>query len=124
MTTSAPHILLDGLIFPEAPRWRDGRLWFSDIFGHKVMTVDLDGRSETIMELPGWPCGLGFLADGSLLVSSTNDARVLRRAANGTEVFADLGAFVEAAPDTLLINDLVADEQTQAYAGGTSKRMR
>lgn len=23
-------VLLDGLTFPEAPRWHEGRLWFSD----------------------------------------------------------------------------------------------
>jgi sugar lactone lactonase YvrE len=123
MTTSAPHILLDGLIFPEAPRWRNDRLWFSDIFGHKVKTVDLAGRSETVLEIEGWPCGLGFLADGSLLISSTNDARVLRKAGNGPELFADLGAFVEFIPDALVINDLIADEQGWAYVGGASKRM-
>ena len=39
-----PEVLLDGLTFPEAPRWRDGRLWFSDFYSHRVMTVDLAGR--------------------------------------------------------------------------------
>ena len=24
--------LLDGLTFPEGPRWHDGRLWFSDFY--------------------------------------------------------------------------------------------
>jgi sugar lactone lactonase YvrE len=123
MTTGAPHILLDGLIFPEAPRWRNDRLWFSDIFGHTVKTVDLAGRSETALEIAGWPCGIGFLADGSLLVSSTNDATVLRHAGNGPEVFADLRTFVEAVPDALLINDLIADEQDRAYVGGMSRRV-
>lgn len=28
--------LLDGLTFPEAPRWRDGRLWFSDFHTHRA----------------------------------------------------------------------------------------
>lgn len=121
MATSSPQILLDGLVFPEAPRWREGRLWFSDVFAHKVMTVDLEGKPETVLEIPGWPCGLGFLADGSLLISSTSDAKVSRLAGNGTEVFADLSDFVEVVPDTLLINDLIADEQGRAYVGGTSR---
>jgi hypothetical protein len=29
--TLVPKVLLDGLIFPEAPRWHDGRLFFSDM---------------------------------------------------------------------------------------------
>jgi hypothetical protein len=24
------RVVLDGLAFPEVPRWRDGQLWFSD----------------------------------------------------------------------------------------------
>ena len=34
-----PRILLNGLIFPEGPRWRDDKLWFSDICGARVMTA-------------------------------------------------------------------------------------
>ena len=39
-------VLLDGLTFAEAPRWRDGKLWFSDFYSHRVMCVGLDGRAE------------------------------------------------------------------------------
>ena len=38
-------VLLDGLAFPEGPRWRDGKLWFSDMHDQCVKTVDLDGRN-------------------------------------------------------------------------------
>ena len=48
-------ILLSGLTFPEAPRWRADRLWFSDFYSFRVMTVGLDGRDETIAEVPGRP---------------------------------------------------------------------
>ena len=56
-------VLLDGLEFPEGPRWHDGRLWFSDTEKGRVMTVGLDGNAETIVEVPGWPSGLGWLPD-------------------------------------------------------------
>ena len=36
--------LIEGLGFLEGPRWRDGRLWFSDFVSRKVHTVDLDGE--------------------------------------------------------------------------------
>ena len=55
-------ILLSGLTFPEAPRWRGDRLWFSDFYSFRVMTVDLAGRDETIAEVPGRPSGLGWTA--------------------------------------------------------------
>src|SRR5205823_2168020 len=35
-----PELLLEGLHFAEGPRWHDGKLWFSDIFAGRVMTVD------------------------------------------------------------------------------------
>ena len=54
-----PETLLAGLAFPEGPRWRDGRLWFSDMHSHRVLTVDLEGRSETVCEVKNRPSGLG-----------------------------------------------------------------
>jgi sugar lactone lactonase YvrE len=44
-----PTLLLDGLVFPEGPRWHDGKLWFSDMQDHKVMTVDEQGQAETVL---------------------------------------------------------------------------
>jgi len=71
-------VLLDGLVFPEAPRWHDGKLWFSDLLAHQVRTVDLDGRTTLVAEVPGMPSGLGWLPDGRLLVVSMRDRRLLR----------------------------------------------
>jgi sugar lactone lactonase YvrE len=45
------EVLVGGLAFPEAPRWRDGELWFSDFYSHRVLTVDLAGRLETVVTL-------------------------------------------------------------------------
>ena len=28
--------VLDGLTFPEAPRWHDGRLWLSDFYSERL----------------------------------------------------------------------------------------
>ena len=44
-------VLLDKLAFPEGPRWHGGKLYFSDMHAHKVMTVDLNGKTETICEV-------------------------------------------------------------------------
>lgn len=40
--------LVDGLDFPEALRWHNGKLWFSDMGTGWVMTVGLDGRTESV----------------------------------------------------------------------------
>ena len=73
-----PELLLGGLMFPEGPRWRDGRLWFSDQHAREVVAVDAKGRRETIVEVPGHPSGLGWLPDGTLLIVSMNDRKLLR----------------------------------------------
>jgi sugar lactone lactonase YvrE len=77
--TSTPRLLADGLVFAEGPRWRGDRLWFSDMHGEAVYTVDLDGRLDTVVSLPGRePSGLGFLPDGSLLIVSMREPEILR----------------------------------------------
>ena len=71
--------LTGDVVFAEGPRWRDGRLWFSDMHGEAVYSVSLDGDRRTELQLPGRrPSGLGFLPDGSLLVVSMLDRQILR----------------------------------------------
>ncbi|HME69354.1 MAG TPA: SMP-30/gluconolactonase/LRE family protein, partial [Myxococcota bacterium] len=73
-----PTVLLDGLAFAEGPRWHDGKLFFSDMQDAKIRTVDLDGRVDTVAEVPALPSGLGWLPDGRLLMVSMEDRRLLR----------------------------------------------
>jgi sugar lactone lactonase YvrE len=107
---SATTVLLDGLAFPECPRWRDGRLWFSDVHARRVLSVDLDGTAEVVLELDDRPTGLGFLPDGSLLVASA-DRRLILRVRNGAaSVHADLSTLpVE------WLNDMVVTPAGRAY---------
>jgi sugar lactone lactonase YvrE len=105
-------VLVDGLAFPEGPRWHDGKLWFSDMHAYQVKTVDLSGRLETIVEVPGQPSGLGWLPDGRLLVVSMTDRRLLRLDATGLTTVADLASFA-----TYHCNDMVVDMAGRAYVG-------
>ncbi len=105
--------ILDPLSFPEGPRWRDGRLWFSDMHAHRVMTVTPDGRAETVVETPGACSGLGWDPQGRLLVVSMDDQRLLRLGEGGLETLADLTPLCDPAP----INDMVVDRQGRAYVG-------
>jgi sugar lactone lactonase YvrE len=109
---AAPDVLLDGLYFPEGPRWHDDRLWFSDMHGHRVMTVGLDGSESTVVEVPGAPSGLGWLPDGRLLVVSMEDRRLLRLDDGGLTEVADLNPWA-----TFHCNDMVVDAQGRAYVG-------
>lgn len=105
-------VLLDGLLFPECPRWHKGKLWFSDMAARQVMTVDLEGDTELIVEVPGQPAGLGWLPDGRLLVVSMTDRRLLRLDAKGLVQVSDLSKFA-----TYHCNDMVVDAQGRAYVG-------
>jgi sugar lactone lactonase YvrE len=108
-----PKLLVDGLAFPETPRWHDGRLYFSDMDDNKVKTVDMDGRTEVVAEVPNRPSGLGWLPDGTLLVVSMHERKVLRVDPGGSlGVHADLGDVA-----TFHCNDMVVDGQGRAYVG-------
>jgi sugar lactone lactonase YvrE len=60
MKHTRTEILIDGFSFVEGPRWHEGRLWFSDMIGQKVYTVDLKGNLKEIVEVPNRPSGLDF----------------------------------------------------------------
>ena len=106
------EILLEGLVFPEGPRWHAGRLWFSDMDAGRVMTVDLEGRAETVAYVPGRPSGLGWLPDGRLLVVSMTDRRLLRLEPDGLVEAADLSKLA-----SCHLNDMVVDVRGRAYVG-------
>jgi sugar lactone lactonase YvrE len=92
----SPTPLANGFCFGEGPRWFEGLLWFSDMLGEAVHTVDLAG-SMTTLALPGRaPSGLGFRPDGTLLIASTEDRQVLRYDGDTVVLVADLRDVVPA----------------------------
>jgi sugar lactone lactonase YvrE len=106
-------VVLDGLLFPEGPRWHDGRLWFSDQHDKRVVAMSVDGTAETIVEIPQQPSGLGWLPDGRLLVVSMIDRKLMRLETDGTLVLhADLADLAPGA-----CNDMVVDATGRAYVG-------
>lgn len=106
------EIFLDGLTFPEGPRWHNGKLWFSDMQGLFVMSVSPSGKSEKIIEVKRSPSGLGWLPDGRLQVVSMIDRRLLRLDAGGLVEVADLSHLA-----SFHCNDMVMDHQGRAYIG-------
>lgn len=113
----APRMLLEGLNFPEAPRWHNESLWFSDMRARRVLRMSPAGVANLVIELQDLAGGLGFLADGSLLVVSMNDRLLLRhQAGGGTKVHSNVSLVGGWEPGDFL-NDLVVDEQGGAYVG-------
>lgn len=102
-----------GHVFLEAPRWHDGKLWLSDFFRRHVITVAADGAVEKVVDVPNSPSGLGFLADGSVLIVSRYDHKLLRLTPDGTlKVHADLAPFCGGDA-----NDMLVIKGGHAYVG-------
>lgn len=106
------EVLVDGLVFPEGPRWRDGKLWFSDMLTGRVMNVDLRGRTQTVAQGTEWLSGLGWLPDGRLLVVSMQSRRLMRLEGGELVQAADLSALT-----SYMTNDMVVDAAGRAYVG-------
>jgi sugar lactone lactonase YvrE len=105
-------VILEGLIFPECPRWHEGRLWFSDMLDERVIAVDPQGKAETITGVPGQPGGLGWLPDGRLLAVSKEERKLFRLDPKGLVEVADLGPLAKGH-----LNDMVVDRRGRAYIG-------
>jgi sugar lactone lactonase YvrE len=112
MSPRTTIVLLDDLVFPEGPRWHDDRLWFSDQHDKRVVATDLDGKAETIVEVPQQPSGLGWLPDNRMLVVSMLDRKVLRLEGGELTEHANLEHL---APWSC--NDMVVDRTGRAYVG-------
>jgi sugar lactone lactonase YvrE len=113
------RVVVDGLGFAEGPRWREDRLWFSDMGTGWVCAVDLDGKVEQVVEVPGRPSGLGWLPDGDLLVVSMGERRLLRYAGSGLTEHASLAELVSHD-----CNDMVVDGRGRAYVGNAGFDLR
>jgi sugar lactone lactonase YvrE len=113
MTGRELATLLEGGDFFEGPRWHDGRWWVSDMHQRLVRAIEPDGAVEEVLTVEGRPSGLGWLPDGSLLVVSMNDRRVLRRAPDGgVATHADIAEHCGGNA-----NDMVVDEHGRAWVG-------
>ncbi len=113
MTAHEWRTVAERLAFPEAPRWRDGKLYVSEIFGGRVVSIDGDGTVQVHVQVPGRLSGLGWWPDGTMIVVSMRDRAVLRVSDRGQpELLADLSSLVGG--DT---NDMVVDGRGNAYVG-------
>jgi sugar lactone lactonase YvrE len=109
-------IEVDGLCFPEGPRWRDGRWWISDQLGNRVLTVRPDGQWSILADIQR-PSGLGFQPDGTLWVATMTKPSVV--AVTGT----DVQRVVDLSGMAVTLNDMVVDPRGLAYLDAYGERM-
>jgi sugar lactone lactonase YvrE len=113
-----PRVVVDGLTFPEGPRWFGDRLWFVDMHSHTVRAVDPKGNPEVIAEFPDKPSGMGLMPDGSVICVSVRRRLVERIGLGGERTpHADLNDL----PGESL-NDMVVDAHGRAYVGNRFPR--
>lgn len=102
----------DGFTFLEGPRWHDGKLFVSDFYTQRVLTVSEDGQVSVHLELDDRPSGMGWMRDGSLLLVSMTAKKLLRVRDGEVSVHADLSALASG-----FLNDMVVDSAGRAYVG-------
>jgi sugar lactone lactonase YvrE len=118
------EVVVDGLAFPECPRWRPDGLWFSDQHGGQIFRIGSGGGAEVMAEIPGGPSGLGWMPDGTLLAVSMHEKKLFEVAVADRDsgsapageaaltVVCDLGPFHPG-----LSNDMVVDARGRCYIG-------
>jgi sugar lactone lactonase YvrE len=102
---------MEGIVFGESPRWRDGRVWFSDWGANQVIVLEPGGGHKTVATVPSFPMCIDFLPDGRLVVVDSAQRRLLRGEPGGPLVqHADLSGISQKP-----WNDIVIDDRGYAY---------
>ncbi|SDH51970.1 SMP-30/gluconolactonase/LRE family protein [Pseudonocardia oroxyli] len=109
--TDQSRVLCTDLVYGEGPRWYDGKLWFADTFADRICTMDESGTLLEVIEFPQ-PSGLGFLPDGSLIATASQQLMVYRFDGGNLEPYCDLSR-----EGAIMINDMVVAGNGDAYVG-------
>ena len=105
-------LFADDFIFLEAPRWHQGKLWVSDVFDHKLYNLEMDGTRNFVCDVPNRPSGQGFLPDGTHIVVSATDNRLLAVENGKLREYADLSKHAAG-----YLNDFAIDRDGRIYVG-------
>ena len=112
MATRELTTISTGGSFFEGPRWHDGTWWVSDFYTREVSRLAADGTRTVVVTVEQQPSGLGWLPDGSLVVVSMKDHRLLRFADGELTTLADLTPYCGGH-----LNDCVVDDAGHVFVG-------
>jgi sugar lactone lactonase YvrE len=111
MTLEVSDPLVTNLMLPEAPRWRSGVLYLSDMLGHRIVAVDGETRATTtVAEFDERPGGIGWGPDGTMYCTGMDSSALYELGGSAPKVVADLKRFGP-------LNDMVIDKVGHAYIG-------
>ncbi len=104
-------VLCSGLGLLESPRWHEGRLWFSDWTGGRIISVDDAGSTEVVVEHHSLPMCFDFLPDGRLVLVSNQEHALLTLERDGA-----LSRYADLTPlSSYGCNDIVVDGRGRVY---------
>ena len=108
-----------GLIFGEGIRWNGESIVLSDMLGKRVVNVDVDsGEVATILEVDNQPNGLIVRNDGSLIINSMFDCKLLEYKDGKAKTYADLSSLA-----TGYLGDIVDDGRGGYYVDDVGARV-
>ncbi len=109
--TTTPFV--EDFVFLEGPRWHDGKLWVSDMFGQTVYTITPEGEKKAVATFENRPSGINHLSDGSTVIVSMADRKLMKLEKSGSpSVYADLSELLP-----YDINDCVCAPNNNIYVG-------
>jgi sugar lactone lactonase YvrE len=104
-----PLPFVDGIVYGEGPRWHNGRLWLSDGLAGKVRSAGEAGDLVVEAEVER-ASGLGWLPDGTLVVSTLFAATIHHVDQHGT-----VSATFDLSDLAASTNDLVVTSDGRGY---------
>jgi len=108
-----------GLLFGEGIRWTGQALVLSDMLGRRVVQVDpYAGTVTTLVDIENQPNGLIVRADGSLLINSMFDRRLLTWTDGKLDEYCDLSSLA-----TGYLGDIVDDGRGGYYVDDVGARV-
>jgi sugar lactone lactonase YvrE len=120
MSTKSYDMIMElgGLGFPEALRWHEGAIWFSDMFRGEVISWKPGNEAITQLSIqngcPTMPGGIGWTAEGDLLLVDCLERLILKASVHGgISTHADLSTFTN-----YPLNDMYVDDKGFALVGG------
>jgi sugar lactone lactonase YvrE len=112
MKNQVTSVLADGFKYVEGPRWHADRLWISDMWDFKVYRLDVDASLELVCEVPQRPAGIDFLSDGTPIIVSMADRKLMTIRDARLVEYADLSNLA-----TGDVNDVLVDGEDRVYVG-------
>jgi len=108
-----------GLMFGEGVRWTGDAIVLSDMLEKRVVKIDVaSGEIVTLAEVDNQPNGLAVLPDGTLIINSMFDCKLLHLVDERLETYADLSSVA-----TGYLGDIAGDRHGGFYVDDVGARV-